>query len=69
MKLTKEQLKTLSAIVADAGQVFFAATMVPFLFGGIDRISPWVLPSGLGLTLFCWITSILLVKANGKGKK
>ncbi len=69
MKLTKDQLKMLSSIVADAGQVFFAATVVPFLFGGIDKVSPWVLPSGLGLTLFCWITSILLAKENKKGKK
>lgn len=61
--LDKDQLKTTSAIVADAGQVFFAATVVPFLLG-LDKMNSSVLLSGLGLTLACWIASIIIVKGR-----
>lgn len=65
MKLNTEQLKALSGITADAGQVFFAATVVPFVFG-LDRLNLFVLLSGLALTIFCWITSLVFVKGIKK---
>ena len=61
MKLSNEQLKTLSGITADAGQVLFAITVVPFTFG-IDKSHPTLLPLGLLSTIVCWIASIVTVK-------
>lgn len=61
--LDKDQLEAISAILADAGQVFFAATVVPFLFG-IDKINISMLLSGLGLTLACWIASVIIAKGR-----
>lgn len=54
----------LAQISADAGQVFLALTVVPFLFN-LDRSHPAVLPSGVAITLTCWIASLVLAK---KGK-
>ncbi len=61
IRFNHDQLKTLSGITADAGQVLFAVTVVPFVFG-IDRSLISVLPSGLVLTFICWSISIVLMK-------
>lgn len=61
LSLDKDRLKTISTIVADAGQVFLASTVIPFIFG-LDRMNLAVLLSGLALTIFCWIASIVLAK-------
>lgn len=63
MKFTKEQLKMLASIVADAGQVFLASIVVPF-FVNVDRISFYVLLSGLALTITCWIMSVRIAKGK-----
>lgn len=59
--LTNDQIKMLAQISADAGQVFLALTVVPFLFG-LDRTHPGVLPSGVAITLAFWIASLVLAK-------
>lgn len=61
IRFNHDQLKALSQITADAGQVLFAITVVPFAFG-IDKSHPTLLPLGLLLTFICWIVSIALVK-------
>lgn len=60
LSLDKDRLKTMSAIVADAGQVFLASTVIPF-FTGIDKVGFPVLLSGLILTFGCWMLSIIIV--------
>ena len=65
LSLDRNQLGALSEIVADAGQVFFAATVVPFLFG-IDKINISMLLSGLALTVACWIASVVIAKGGRK---
>lgn len=59
--LDKVRLKAISAIVADAGQVFLASAVIPF-FTGIDKIGFPVLLSGLILTFGCWILSVAIVR-------
>lgn len=61
LPLDDEQLKTLSQITADAGQVFFALTVVPFVVG-IDKTYPSVLLSGIVVTFGFWTLSLLLVR-------
>lgn len=63
--LDQDQLKAISAIVADAGQVFFALTVIPFIFG-LDRMNSSVLLFGLALTIMCWAASIMLAKRRKK---
>lgn len=65
MKFTNEQLRALSGIMADAGQVFFASSVVPFLIA-VDKVQIGVLLSGLALTVASWIASIILVKGVKK---
>lgn len=61
IKFNGQQLKTLSAITADAGQVLFAITVVPFAFG-LDKSHPTLLPLGLLSTIICWIASLVIMK-------
>lgn len=68
MRFTSEQLKALAGIAADAGQVFLATAVVPFIFG-VDRIPSVVLVSGLALTLACWAASIILAKGKTRRTK
>ena len=63
VKFNNPQLKALSGICADIGQVLLASAVVPFIFG-FDKISPPVLTSGLGGTLVFWLLSIILLKGG-----
>jgi len=65
LTLDKDRLKVISAIVADAGQVFLASIVIPF-FTGIDKVGFPVLLSGLALTIVCWTTSIILAKKRNR---
>ena len=66
--LDDDQLKALSQLTADAGQVFLALTVVPFVFG-IDKKHPSVLLSGIVLTFGCWIFSLLLVRRKKNDRR
>lgn len=68
LPLDDEQLKALSQITADAGQVFLALTVVPFVFG-IDKAYPSVLLSGIVLTFGCWALSLLLVSRKRRNDR
>jgi hypothetical protein len=59
--MNNEQIKSLSIIAADTGQVFFGATVIPFTFG-IDKSYPSVLLSGIILTICSWMISVLLLR-------
>ncbi len=59
------QLKVISGITADAGQVFLASTVVPVLFG-VDKLNIKILLFGLVLTLICWVSSVIIVKGKLK---
>lgn len=64
-KLNDNQLKALSAISADAGQVFFASTIVPVLFGA-ENFNLNILLFGLILTFICWAGSVIIAKGGTK---
>ena len=57
----KDELKVLSEIAISIGQVFFASTVVPFVFS-IDKMRPTVLLSGIVLSCGSWILSFLLIR-------
>ena len=60
--LTNSQLKVLSEIYRDIGQIAFASMVVsPFLID-IDRINWVIVVSGLLVSVFCWLYSLSLVK-------
>ena len=65
LSLDKDQLKAISGIIADAGQVFFASIVIPF-FTGIDKVGFPVLLSGLTLTFGCWVLSVAIVGRKRK---
>lgn len=56
-----DQLKALSNIMADIGQVIFGLTVVPILVD-FDNAKPIVLLSGLFITFGCWILSIIFAR-------
>lgn len=58
-RFNQEQIRSLIGITTGAGHIFLGATVVPFVFG-VDKLYPAVLPSGIILTLACWVTSIVL---------
>lgn len=59
--LNNEQLKTLSGIAKDIGQIFFASSFVPFLLG-VDNINIAVVIWTLIVSMGCWILSLFLLK-------
>lgn len=59
---TDSQLKALSDIFADIGQVCFASMVVPFLVSGLDSRGAVMLTSGLILAFLFWSASILSVR-------
>lgn len=65
IRFNDDQLKALSAIAADAGQVFLASAVVPILFG-IENLNLRVLFFGLILTLICWATSVIIARGSLK---
>lgn len=68
LSLDDDQLKALSQITADAGQVFLALTVIPFIFA-LDNMNPSVLLSGIVLTFGCWTLSLLLVRRRGNDRR
>lgn len=63
MQLSPGQLKTLSEITRDIGQVVLGTTVAPILFG-IDKTHPSILVSGIVATLECWVLSLFLTKRS-----
>ena len=62
IELTLERTKVISGIFANLGQVFFASSVLPFLF---PVTAPAKIPAvfaGLVIAFVCWIFSILLVR-------
>jgi hypothetical protein len=62
IELTTERIKVISGIFSNLGQIFFASSVIPFLF---PVTAPAKIPAallGLVIALACWIFSILLVK-------
>ena len=62
LELTSSQLKTLSEISRDIGQVVFATVVVSPLVIGIDRINWLTVISGIIPTFAFWSLSIWIVK-------
>lgn len=60
--LTKTQLKSLSEISADIGQVFFASAVVTPLVSGLEAEKLPVILSGLVGSFTFWLLSVLFVK-------
>lgn len=63
LSLDKNQLKALSEIASDAGQVFLGSCVIPFLIG-FDKTRLEVLLSGLVLTFGCWCLRLFLVRGK-----
>ncbi|MBI2268671.1 MAG: hypothetical protein HYU80_04530 [Candidatus Blackburnbacteria bacterium] len=61
VSFTENQLKMLAVVAADAGQVFFAITVVPFLISP-SQTSLLAFFFGISLTLACWVASLILTK-------
>jgi len=61
-ELTLERIKVISGIFANLGQVFFASSVLPFLFPVTAPAKIPVALAGLAIALTCWIFSILLVR-------
>lgn len=68
MQLSPSQLKTLSEITRDIGQVVLGATVVPIIFG-IDKTHPTVLLLGIVATLGCWVLSLFLIKRSENDRR
>ncbi|HEX9722386.1 MAG TPA: hypothetical protein VGA53_03920 [Candidatus Paceibacterota bacterium] len=62
VELTLERTKVISGIFANLGQVFFASSVIPFLFP--TAVSPQISTASFGLlvALLCWLISIIFVK-------
>ena len=60
--LTDAQLNRLSEICIVIGEVFFASAVITPLVAGIDDSKFPVVLSGVVLSVFSWIVSILLVR-------
>lgn len=60
-RLDNDQLKALSNILADIGQVVFGFSVVPIIFD-FDNVKSTVLLSGLIITFGCWFLSIKFAK-------
>ena len=63
--LTETQLNKFSDILVVIGEVLFASTVIPTVFG-IENLDPDVLPSGLTITLFSWFYSIYILRERKK---
>ena len=61
IRLDNDQLKALSNIMADIGQVALGSSVVPFL-SGVDKANPTVVLSGLVITFGFWVLSIIFAK-------
>ena len=60
--LSSEQIKTLSAILADLGQVAVVSIVLPFIFLTFSEDAVSKIIFGSLLSLFFWVSSVLLVK-------
>ena len=60
--LSSEQIKTLSAILADLGQVAVVSIVLPFIFPTFSEDAVSKIIFGSLLSLFFWVSSVLLVK-------
>jgi len=60
--LTSEQIKRLSNIFDNAGQVALGAFVFSQLINGFDNINVLVVLSGIGSVVLCWTMSIWLAR-------
>jgi len=58
----ESQLKVLSDVCRDVGQVSLASAVVPPLISGLDRELLRVVTLGVAVSLVFWLLSILLVR-------
>ena len=65
VKLFFEQTKVLSEIFVGLGLIFFASTVIPFLFPAIASIEPLNAMFSLVASSFCWANAIVSVSAKG----
>ena len=56
------QLKTISEIFSDIGQVCIASMVIPFIIPGFEKDQIATIILGTSLALLFWTLSILLVK-------
>ena len=56
--LTSEQIKRLSNIFDNAGQVALGAFVFSQLINGFDNINVLVIISGVGTVVLCWTMSV-----------
>jgi len=59
------QLDRLSEFTANLGLVFFVSMVMPLLLP-VDRIDPFMILSGLGITCLCLVFSLFLVRGVKK---
>ena len=60
--LSSEQIKTLSAILADLGQVSIASVVIPFVIPTFSENALATIISGTLVAILLWTLSILFVK-------
>ena len=60
--MSREQIKTLSEILADLGQVSIASVVIPFVIPTFSKDAIMTIIIGTLLALLFWTLSILLVK-------
>jgi hypothetical protein len=62
-QIADSQLKALSGIAADIGQVCLASMVMPFVVPILDRSGFWMLVSGLILAFIFWFFSVWVVRS------
>lgn len=62
LKLSFEQLKTISSISVNLGHIFFASMVIPSLILPNTQTDPWLVPWGILLTISSWLASLVVVK-------
>jgi len=59
---TSEQIKTISGIFANLGNIFFASIVIPFIATSQSPDEILLLLSGVSVAITLWVISITLVK-------
>lgn len=63
IRFSSEQLSRLANILDNAGQVVLGTVVLgPFVSGGLDRLSLFMIILGLSLILLLWTGSLVLEK-------
>lgn len=63
--LNDSQLDRLSEFMANLGLVLLASVLAP-LISGVDGLNPFMVTSGLVVTIFCLLLSLYLLKGAKK---